>query len=239
MTPKDPDTPAIGGQLDAPAPPPAAALAQMVGGMRPVRTRRRFGAFISVLGAGVVAPLGLLVLRPWRPDLAALPPVWVAAAGAVWLAAFAASLAGALIPARGDVLPSAGRASRVALATIAGLAVFTLVGSVEAPGISAPAPAGAWPMAVSCWRCIAISLTIAAVFLLGGALALRRVLPMGAGRIGIALGAAGGAMGGFALHLHCPMAGTAHVVLAHAGAVALAALAGAIALPALLDRGAG
>jgi hypothetical protein len=236
MTSKDVDPPLIGGPRDAPPPAPAAALAQAVGNMRPVRTRGRFGAFIAVLCAGVVAPIALLALRPYRLDLVALPVAWVVAAAAVWLAAFGASLVGALIPARGDVLPSAGRASRIALAAIAALAFFTLLGSVEAPGISLHPRAGAWPLVASSLGCIAISLPIAAVFLVGGALALRRVLPMGARRIGIALGAAGGAMGGFALHLHCPMASTAHVVLGHAGAVVLAALAGAIVLPALLDR---
>jgi Negative regulator of sigma F len=236
MTPKDLDTPAIGGPLDAPPPPPAAGLLQEVGGMRAVRTRGRFGGFAAVLGVGLVAPLLLLALRPLRRDLPALPPAWVVGAAAVWLGGFAAALAAALVPARGDVLPSAGRASRVGLAVIAALAAFALVGSIEEPGVSQPTPDGAWSLAVSCVRCMGLLLPIAAIYLIGGVVVLRRVLPMGARRIGIALGAAGGAMGGAVLLFHCPIAGTAHVVLGHVGGVALAALAGLLALPALLDR---
>jgi Negative regulator of sigma F len=226
----------LGGTLDAPAPPPAPALLAAVGDMQPVRTRGRFTAFAAVAVAGAVAPLGLLVVRPWRADLDALPTAWVLGAAAVWFAAFAASLFAALVPARGDVLPAAGRASRVGLAALAVLAVFALVGSVQAPGVSPRVPPGAWPMMVSCVRCIAVLLPIAAVLLLAGVVALRRVLPMGARRIGVALGAAGGALGGLALHLHCPMAETAHVVMGHVGGVALAALAGGLLLPALLER---
>jgi hypothetical protein len=236
MTPEeDLDTPAIGGRLDAPPPPPAPSLQQAVAGMQAVRTRGRFGGFAAVLGAGLVVPLALLALRPWRGDLSALPPGAVAGAAAAWLAAFATALSAALIPAPGDVLPSAGRASRVGLATIAALAAVVVLVSVEAPGVSAPSPEGAWPLALSCLRRVGVLLPIAAVYLLAGWLVLRRVLPMGARRIGIALGAAGGAMGGFALLFHCAIAGPAHVLIGHVGGVALAALAGALALPALLD----
>ena len=228
--------PPIAGQLDAPAPAPAGALLQAVGGMRPVRPRGRFGGFVAVLTAGLVGPLVLLALRPLRHDLLALPRVWLWGAAALWLLASTATLAAALIPARGDVLPSAGRASRLGLRTIAALGVFFLLGSVNAPSASAPAPAGAWPLLRSCLGCIAILLPIAAVYLIAGVLVLRRVLPMGAQRIGVALGAAGGAMGGLALLFHCPIAGSAHMVLGHVGGVALAALAGALLLPGLLQR---
>jgi len=227
----------IRGGLDAAAPPPAAELLAKVGEMKAVRTRGRFAALVTVGVAGLIGPIALLVLMPWRRDLGALPPAWVAGAAAIWFGACATSLVAALVPARGDVLPSAGRASGVAFAAVAALAVFTLLGSVEAPGVSPRLPAGAWPLVLSCLRCIALLLPVAVVFLIAGIVALRRVLPMGARRIGVALGAAGGAMGGFVLHWHCPLAQTAHVVLGHAGGVLLAAAAGAFLLPALLERG--
>lgn len=227
----------IGGRLDAAPPPPAAELLAKLGGMKAVRTRGRFAALAAVGAAGIVGPIALLILMPWRRDLSALPPAWVAGAAAIWFGGFAASLVAALVPARGDVLPSAGRASRVALAAFAALAAFTLFGSVEAPGISPRVPPGAWPLVVSCLRCISVLLPVAVVFLLAGIVVLRRVLPMGARRIGAALGAAGGAMGGFVLLWHCPLAQTAHVVLGHLGGVLLAAAAGALLLPALLERG--
>ena len=60
-------------------------------------------------------------------------------------------------------------------------------------------------------------LQVAAVFLVAGLLALRRLVPVGRSRAGMALGAAGGAMGGLVLAFICPFANTAHVVLAHVG----------------------
>jgi hypothetical protein len=240
MTAKDRDAGEIeagfGDRLDAPAPPPAPALLDAVSGMSAVRTRGRFGAFAAVLGIALVAPLVLLAVRPMRRDLGALPPVWLVAAAAVWLGAFVVSLAAALVPMRGDVLPAAGRASRVGVGAIAGLAAFVLVASVDAPGVSAPAPHGMGPLLASCLGCMGVLLPIAGLCLIAGVVVLRRALPMGARRIGVALGAAGGAMGGAALVFHCPIAGKAHLVLGHVGGVALAALAGALLLPLLLDR---
>ena len=69
-----------------------------------------------------------------------------------------------------------------------------------------------------------------------GLLVLRRLVPIGGSRIGMALGAAGGAMGGFVLHFICPIAGTAHVVLAHVGGMVLAAGAGALLLSGVTRR---
>jgi hypothetical protein len=227
----------IGGRLDAAPPPPAAELLAKVGAMKAVRTRGRFAALAAVGAAGIVGPIALLIVMSWRRDLPALPPAWVAGAAAVWFGVFAASLVAALVPARGDVLPSAGRASRAAVAAVAVLAAFTLFGSIEAPGVSPRVPPGAWPLVLSSLRCISVLLPVAVVFLVAGIVVLRKVLPMGARRIGVALGVAGGAMGGFVLHWHCPLAETAHVVLGHFGGVLLAAGAGALLLPALLERG--
>jgi hypothetical protein len=52
----------------------------------------------------------------------------------------------------------------------------------------------------------------------------------------MALGAAGGAMGGLALVFLCPIGETGHVVLGHVGGMTLAAAAGALLLPSLLRR---
>jgi hypothetical protein len=59
---------------------------------------------------------------------------------------------------------------------------------------------------------------------------------MGRARVGLALGAAGGAMGGLVLHFICPYADTAHVVLGHLGGAILAAAAGAALFAAALRR---
>jgi hypothetical protein len=222
----------------APAPPPPAPdLLAAVGGMQPVRTRSRFGAFWVVLAVGLIVPASSLLTRPLRRDLGGLPPAWVVGAAVVWLSVFVLSLSAALIPRREDVMPAAGRASRVSGAAMVMLFVFALVASVEAPGLSVDPTERGWSLLHACAHCIKFVLPVAAIFLLSGIVMLRRVLPMGARRIGIALGAAGGALAGLALHFQCPIAGTAHVVLAHVGGTLLASLAGALLLPALLDRG--
>jgi len=235
--PGDPHTDrALGRGLEvAGAPPPAADLLAAVGRMTPVRTRSRFGAFLTVLGTGSIGPLGSLLLRPMRADLGGLPRVWLIAGAALWLGAFVLSLASALIPRRGDVLPAAGRASRVAAAAMLVLFVFAALATADVPGVSVM-PHGAGAIFQTCLHCLKFIFPIAGVFLLVGTYVLRRSLPMGARRIGVALGAAGGAIAGLALHFQCPIAGAAHVVSAHVGGMLLAAIAGGLLLPALLDR---
>jgi hypothetical protein len=227
----------VGPGLDAPPPPPAPDLLNAVAAMKPVRTRTRFGAFLAVLAVGVVAPAASLLMRPMRRDLAALPVGWIVVAALLWASSFLVSLAAALVPRREEVLPAAARASRVALAAMAALFLFALFASVEAPGVSLrPEQEYGWSMMQSCAHCLKFVLPVAAVFLVAGVAVLRRVLPVGARRIGVALGAAGGAVAGLALHFQCPIAGTAHVVLAHVGGMVLAAIAGGVILPAWLRR---
>jgi hypothetical protein len=223
------------GLQSAEPPPPAADLLAAVQHMKPVRTRSRFGAFLTVLGVGLIGPLASLLFRPMRADMGALPRVWLAAGAALWLGAFVSSLAAALIPRRDDVMPAAGRAARVAAAGMVVLFLFAALATAEAPGVSVETRAmgGLLGSCMHCWKFI---FPIAGVFLLAGVFALRRVLPMGARRIGVALGAAGGAMAGFALHFQCPIAGAAHVVAAHVGGMALVAIVGGVVLPAVLER---
>ena len=214
--------------VGAKPPAPSADLLRAVEGMKPVRTRSRFGAFAAVALAGLVAPVIALVRGPYRRDLSGLPVGWVIAASALWCAAFAVSLIAALVPRRGDVLPAPSRASRVAAGAIAALGLFALFATVDVPGVSMlPAERG-WTLFDSCLHCIGTVAKVAVVFLFVGLLALRRLVPVGGSRVGMALGAAGGAMGGLLLVFICPFATTTHVVLAHVGGVVLAATAGAI-----------
>jgi hypothetical protein len=220
------------GQLEAP--PPSDDLLNAVAGMKPVRTRARFGAFAAVALLGLISPALVLTHHAYRPDLGALPLGWVIAAAALWGAAFVLSLAAALVPRRGDVLPAPGRASRVGGVALGGLFVFALAASVQVPGVSLRPEDAHMTLAEACVHCASFVLEIAVPFLVIGLFALRRLVPMGRGRMGMALGAAGGAMGGFVLHFICPFAGTAHVVLGHVGGTILAAALGAALLPALL-----
>jgi hypothetical protein len=222
--------------LDGPAPPAGAALLGALGAMKPVRTRARLGAFLVVGGLGLVLPALTLARAPLRPDLSALPPAWVALGAALWALAFVPSLAAVLVPRAGDVLPSVGRAARGAVVAMGVLVVFFAAWTASVPGVSVrPEDLGVTTLQSS-RGCATFVLEVAAPFLALGFLALRRVLPMGGRAAGIALGAAGGAAGGLALHFHCPVATTGHVLIGHVGAMIAASAAGAWLLGVLLDR---
>ena len=196
-------------------PPPAPDLLKKVGAMKPVRTRSRFGAFLVVLAVVLVWPVVTLVRSPLRPDLGALPSAFVLGGTAVWGLALLAALAAALVPRRGDVLPSASRASQVGAAAMLAVLLFSALATVAVPGVSLGLADVHLSLFESCVVCGRYVLFVAVAFLALGFLVLRKVLPIGGGRIGIALGAAGGAAGGLALHFHCPIAVTSHVVLGH------------------------
>jgi hypothetical protein len=222
------------GRVDPP--PPSPDLLATIQGMQPVSTRARFGALALVALVGLIWPIGVLAHHAYRPDLGALPLGWVIAAAALWATAFAASLTAALVPRRGDVLPAPGNASRVGAGALLALLVFTLVATLQVPGVSLRPEDVHLSLLASVRHCATFVLEIAIPFLFVGLFALRRLVPMGRARLGMALGAAGGAMGGFVLHFICPLAGTAHVVLGHVGGTILAAVAGAALLPAMLRR---
>jgi hypothetical protein len=108
------------------------------------------------------------------------------------------------------------------------VALFSLLATVGVPGVSMlPAERG-WTLFDSCLHCIGTVGKVAIVFLVVGLIAVRRLVPVGGTRVGMALGAAGGAMGGLLLVFICPFAITAHVVGGHVGGMLLAAVAGAV-----------
>jgi Negative regulator of sigma F len=224
------------GALDAPAPPASASLLGAVGAMKPARTRTRFGAFAVVCLVGLGWPAFTLAQAPFRRDLAALPAVWIALGAALWAAAFALSLSAALVPRRGDVMPSAGIAARLALGAMATLLVFVALWIPSVPGVSLhPADLGVSTLQ-STWGCAKVVLETAIPVVLLGFVVLRRVLPVGGRAAGVALGAAGGALGGLTLHFVCPMATTSHVLIGHVGAMIVASVVGALLLGFLIDR---
>lgn len=230
----DPLAPIGNAKLDPP--PPSAVLLARVGAMRPVRPRSRFDAFLAVLLLGLVWPAFTLLRRPLRPDLGALPPAWVFAGAAIWGTALLTTLAAALVPRRGDVLPSAPQASRTALIALLVLLSFSALGTVSVPGVSLRPMDLQRTLLESCLACGSYVLGVAGLVLALGVFAVRGALPMGGARVGMALGAAGGAAGGLALHFHCPIAVPTHVVLGHAVPVLIAALAGALLVPPLAER---
>ena len=222
--------------VDGPAPAPSPALLQAVQAMKPVRMRSRFTAFAAVLALGLIWPVVTMFVRPLRRDMPGLPRAWVIVGAIVWGAVFAVSLGAALIPRRGDVLPGAGRASRVSFIGMLIVFLLALCFNTGVPGLSLQPADRGWTLFDSCVHCIGYVFRVAGVCFLVGVLVLRRWMPVGTRRIGMALGAAGGALGGLALHFICPFAGTDHVVLGHVGGMVLAAAAGAALLPSLLER---
>jgi hypothetical protein len=201
-------------------------LLAAVGDMRPVRLRVPWRSALVLLAVGALFPIYVLAVRRLRGDLADLPPLWVAAAASWWGIAVAATLASAVAPRRGEVLPNAMQAGRAAVLAAVALVALGLFGTVDAPGKTLPPPSFAWGW----WHCTRFGLGVTGPLLLVAAFMLRRLHPLGARSIGAALGATGGALAGLALHFLCPYGGGAHVGLAHGGGVVLGAALGALLL---------
>ena len=223
--------------VGAPPPPPSPNLLRAVGTMEPVRTRGRYTLLAAFAGLVTVGPLfafiGGFIGGHLRRDLRALPIVWLVAATALWALTAALSMAAALVPSRGAVLPTPSRASRVSAVAMAAVALFVLFATVDVPGLSMlPAERG-WTMLHSCLHCLGLIMLVATPAVIAAATVSRRLFPVGGARIGMALGAAGGAAGGLLLVFICPFASTTHVFFRHVGGLVLAALAGALLVPAI------
>jgi len=195
-------------------PPPSPALLARVAEARPVRPRRpaREAATVALLSLGLVAALLSLSLPP-RHDLWRLETLLAAAACTL---GFAAALWWALVPPRGQVLPL-----RPATPRRLGLAALLLLAALAAAGherIVGPAFAH-WARG-----CFSVGLLVATVPAALCLVFLRRALGVGGWRLGLAIGAAAGALGGLTLTLHCGNRHLAHVLLAHGGAIVAPAL---------------
>jgi hypothetical protein len=218
------------------APPPGAELLARVQRIGPVRTRRPGLALSAAILVSGLYPAYLLHLYPMRKDMGALPGWWVAVAGAAWAAAFVALLARAFLPRRGDVLPDVPGTFRATVICTLGLIGLGLAFTIDAPCCTI-VPAARWSdFAGAWWHCLSFGLRISLPTLVVGALLLRRLAWVAGVRMGMALGAAGGALAGLTLHLLCPIGGALHVSLAHGGGVLVGAAIGGIVLGALFRR---
>jgi hypothetical protein len=128
-------------------------------------------------------------------------------------------------------LPDPGRAAASAAAVAVALIGMGALCSAEAPGHSLPLP-----LPIGIRNCLTFAVIFSVIPIGAGLIALRRVVSIRSWRIGAALGAAGGALAGFVLHLLCPVADAAHQAVAHGGAVAVCGLAGALLAPRVLER---
>jgi hypothetical protein len=200
------------------------ALSAALADLGPVRTRVPGRSLAVVLGVGVVVAAIAVVVSGLRPDAPALPLWWLLGVTLLWLLVAPFLMVRAIVPPAGSVLPDAVRAARSAAAVALGMVALGLFGSVETP---ASLHVGFWG---GLWHCSKTTLRITVPVLLVCGLLLRHLHPMGAGRIGAALGAAAGAWAGLALHVICPVAGGAHMGLAHGGATVIGAALGAAVL---------
>jgi hypothetical protein len=230
-------SPEIPVSSERPAPRPSAALLDQLAQTKRVSTRVPLRTLGIVALAAIAYPVHVFTQIPLRRDLGALPMSWFIPVGLLWLAGFILPLALALLPARGQVLPNEGRAGRLAILFALAL---TLVGlfTVDAPGRTM-VPGNNWrEFSHYWWHCVSFGIRIVVPALVAGTVALARVMLVGAGRLGAAIGASGGALSGLTLHGLCPFGGVLHVMFAHGGAVVIGALLGAISFP-LVQRLAG
>jgi len=201
-------------------PPPSAALEVAVRGAAPVRPRAPLRE-IAVLVAMSI-PLALLhaYANGLRADLTRVPIAWLVAVGLAWLLAFVAPIAAVMVPARASVIADP---SRVIGAAALAPAFVVVLGTTLAGSVS-PAPTGSGVGGIV--ACLISGLEVAAMPFAAAVLALRHALPVDARAMGAAVGGAGGALGGFALHLQCEAGGATHTGFGHAGAAVVGAIGG-------------
>jgi hypothetical protein len=181
----------------------------------------------QALGAGVLSlayAAIVLVVVAIRRELADLPRLWLVLYLAAWLAGFALPLWVSIVPRTGSMMP------RWRLG--GWLAALAAVGFVIA-GLLVPrsAPDSLHLGLRHAHTCGSIGLITAMVPVVLGTILLRGAAPVGSRATAAALGAAGGSLGGFVLHLHCRITDAVHVGFVHGSVVAAAALLSAVFVP--------
>ena len=217
--------------LPAPRPPPLPAdLDAELARLTPVVPRRPLRQLAVVAAVSLAYAALVVAVVSVRADMPGLPRPWLLAYLGAWLVGFGVPLALALIPARGSMMPRTQLAAAVAAVAAVGFCVLGLLWAERGPdsltGGLRSAPA-----------CLSIGLAAALVPVVLGTLVLRGAAPVGSRLTAAALGASAGSLGGFVLHLHCPIADRLHVGVVHGGVVAIAAvLTAALAGGALRPR---
>jgi hypothetical protein len=197
-------------------PPPSPELLALVARGGAVRTRRPVRTLAVVALASVLwAGAWLLLVLGVRPDVRALPIVPTVLYALVCLTGFIAQLAFALVPSPARVLPSAHESARYSLLVLAIIIPLTLLigGLHRGPSASLGA---LWRAGLAC---AGGGLAVAALPTVLGLHALRGVVPGGAWRIALSLGAGAGILAAVTLQLHCGAGGFVHVAVAHGFAI--------------------
>jgi hypothetical protein len=211
-----------------PAPPPLGdAIEAELRALAPARPRDPRRDVLKVTLASLAYAGVLLAILRIRRDCGELPVGWLVAYASAWFVGFATLAWLAIVPPRGAVMPrwrAAGiGAALAAIAFITGGLLLHQSGPSSTYYGLAKLHHGHW--------CMEIGLATAIVPATLGALVLRGSLPVGARWAAAGLGAAGGALGGLVLHLHCPIADGWHLGLVHGGVVLVSAALAAWLVP--------
>ncbi len=198
------------------------AMLAPVAPRRPVR-QALLAAAVSLAYAGVVHAVVAV-----RHELAELPRVWLVLYLAAWLLGFALPVWVSIVPRRGSVMPRWRLGGAIAVLAAVGFVVAGLV-------IPRSAPTSLHLGLKYGHSCLSIGLVTAMLPVVLGTVMLRGAAPVGSRATAAALGAAGGSLGGFVLHLHCPIADGVHVGVVHGAVVAAAALLAAAVVPRALE----
>ena len=217
-------------QFEQPVPPPPgdALRAHLARGAarKPRRPLRDALVWSLCAAVGVVA---LIARFGVRPDVVVADLRWLAIAWA--LVAIGGAVA-TMLPPRGQVLPSVRRAHIVIIASVAMLAVVTVIFGHDGP-LSVHHSGIAELHGIA--HCEGLGVLMAAPLVgLAWAFVIRRV-PVSAPVLGAAMGAAAGAVSGLVLNMICAVGGRTHALVGHVGVVILSAALGAL-LGALSSR---
>ncbi len=205
-------------------PPIAAELEQELARLSPVTTRRPVRQALLAGAVSLVYAAIVLAVIAVRRELADLPRLWLVLYLGAWLAGFAVPVWFALVPRPGGMLPRWRLAGAIAAVSAVGFVVAGLL-------VPRSAAASLHLGLDYAHQCLSLGLVTAIVPVVLGTLLLRGAAPVGSRVTAAALGAAGGSLGGFVLHLHCPIADGIHVGLVHGAVVAVAALLAAALVP--------
>ena len=210
------------------APPIGTELEGLLGAIAPVAPRRPLRQLAILVGCSLVYGAGVLGVVTVRRDVAELPWSWIVGVGLAWCVGFVGAAYLATVPARGQIIPR-WRAGALAAAVLAiGFMAFMLLADIPSGPHSLQF---GWPRFFQGHPCLEIGLASALVPVIAGAIFLRGALPVGARWTAAALGASGGCLGGFVLHLHCPVTDHQHLGLIHGSVVIVAAALAAAIVP--------
>jgi hypothetical protein len=216
-------------------PPPSPALERALAALRPIRTRRPTRVLVGIAGASLAYAAAFIWKLGLRNDWATLSVIPFSLYAAASLSTFVALLWCALIPPRGQVLPSGTRSARAAALMLGALVGLDLAIAAHPLAGGALQATSLADFSAAAGRCLAVSLGVVAVPVTLGLWSLRRLLLVGGWRVLVALGGAGGALAGLVLHVHCAASDAAHVGLIHGAALLLPAAMLALAASARLS----